>query len=150
MYFVVALPLRTLRTPACCWAALASYQSLPLARLFFFFSSRRRHTRFDCDWSSDVCSSDLHVGGRPGGVGRADAARFVVVRFPRSRRLVADLLAARPAAGTAGPGVAPTWRAPTCCGRRALRPRRRHSRLETRIEHLRDSRDRTRRRVGEE
>src|SRR2546430_8378717 len=30
----------------CCW-------------FFFFFSSRRRHTRFDCDWSSDVCSSDL-------------------------------------------------------------------------------------------
>src|SRR2546430_9892822 len=26
--------------------------------LTFFFSSRRRHTRFDCDWSSDVCSSD--------------------------------------------------------------------------------------------
>src|SRR5688572_33491197 len=25
----------------------------------FFFSSRRRHTRFDCDWSSDVCSADL-------------------------------------------------------------------------------------------
>src|SRR6266478_9007342 len=24
-----------------------------------FCSSRRRHTRFDCDWSSDVCSSDL-------------------------------------------------------------------------------------------
>src|SRR2546430_17655787 len=35
----------------------------------FFFSSRRRHTRFDCDWSSDVCSSDLHtnvVSGIPG------------------------------------------------------------------------------------
>src|SRR2546430_12749334 len=29
---------------------------------FFFFSSRRRHTRFDCDWSSDVCSSDLFRG----------------------------------------------------------------------------------------
>src|SRR2546430_16806054 len=29
---------------------------------FFFFSSRRRHTRFDCDWSSDVCSSDLTGG----------------------------------------------------------------------------------------
>src|SRR5205085_3866884 len=28
----------------------------------FFFSSRRRHTRFDCDWSSDVCSSDLGTG----------------------------------------------------------------------------------------
>src|SRR5690606_40937869 len=27
---------------------------------FFFFSSRRRHTRFSRDWSSDVCSSDLH------------------------------------------------------------------------------------------
>src|SRR5260370_36328465 len=27
--------------------------------VFFFFSSRRRHTRFKCDWSSDVCSSDL-------------------------------------------------------------------------------------------
>src|SRR6267143_5126957 len=26
---------------------------------FFFFSSRRRHTRWNCDWSSDVCSSDL-------------------------------------------------------------------------------------------
>src|SRR2546430_4353101 len=30
---------------------------------FFFFSSRRRHTRFDCDWSSDVCSSDLWRSG---------------------------------------------------------------------------------------
>src|SRR5690242_8181966 len=27
--------------------------------LLFFFSSRRRHTRLTCDWSSDVCSSDL-------------------------------------------------------------------------------------------
>src|SRR2546429_756547 len=27
--------------------------------LFFFFSSRRRHTRCSRDWSSDVCSSDL-------------------------------------------------------------------------------------------
>src|SRR2546427_1947701 len=31
-------------------------------RYVFFFSSRRRHTRFDCDWSSDVCSSDLLYG----------------------------------------------------------------------------------------
>src|SRR5256885_16551735 len=28
-------------------------------RVFFFFSSRRRHTRLQGDWSSDVCSSDL-------------------------------------------------------------------------------------------
>src|SRR5690242_21139108 len=30
---------------------------------FFFFSSRRRHTRLTCDWSSDVCSSDLRGRG---------------------------------------------------------------------------------------
>src|SRR5690606_40878271 len=29
-----------------------------------FFSSRRRHTRFSRDWSSDVCSSDLQLGAR--------------------------------------------------------------------------------------
>src|SRR5690606_40082848 len=28
---------------------------------YFFFSSRRRHTRFSRDWSSDVCSSDLAI-----------------------------------------------------------------------------------------
>src|SRR6516164_5273335 len=33
---------------------------------FFFFSSRRRHTRWNCDWSSDVCSSDLlPIAGGP-------------------------------------------------------------------------------------
>src|SRR2546430_8090111 len=37
---------------------------LRMTSLFFFFSSRRRHTRFDCDWSSDVCSSDLNRGTR--------------------------------------------------------------------------------------
>src|SRR5207253_6797468 len=31
---------------------------------FFFFSSRRRHTRWPRDWSSDVCSSDLRKPGR--------------------------------------------------------------------------------------
>src|SRR4051794_41522293 len=35
---------------------------------FFFFSSRRRHTRWTGDWSSDVCSSDLwkSAAGRVG------------------------------------------------------------------------------------
>src|SRR3712207_7139302 len=33
-----------------------------LYMLFFFFSSRRRHTRYWRDWSSDVCSSDLESG----------------------------------------------------------------------------------------
>src|SRR5690606_40634134 len=31
----------------------------------FFFSSRRRHTRFSRDWSSDVCSSDLQFVKQP-------------------------------------------------------------------------------------
>src|SRR6266487_2767796 len=31
----------------------------------FLFSSRRRHTRWPGDWSSDVCSSDLHATARP-------------------------------------------------------------------------------------
>src|SRR6266853_2719008 len=34
---------------------------------FFLFSSRRRHTRVDCDWSSDVCSSDLDTVRLPDG-----------------------------------------------------------------------------------
>src|SRR2546430_12048849 len=49
---------------------------------FFFFSSRRRHTRFDCDWSSDVCSSDLReeaggagaAAGGPAGSGSGEQA----------------------------------------------------------------------------
>src|SRR5260370_14851012 len=45
--------------------------------LFFFFSSRRRHTRFKCDWSSDVCSSDL-------GSILATSLGFVVVQLDGS------------------------------------------------------------------
>src|SRR5580698_4516459 len=37
-------------------------------RCFFFFSSRRRHTRLTCDWSSDVCSSDLKQGSTLSGL----------------------------------------------------------------------------------
>src|SRR3712207_9312815 len=36
--------------------------------MFFFFSSRRRHTRYWRDWSSDVCSSDLRLGPRVAGL----------------------------------------------------------------------------------
>src|ERR1017187_10491637 len=39
--------------------------SCSIALCFFFLSSRRRHTRYIGDWSSDVCSSDLHdLSGR--------------------------------------------------------------------------------------
>src|SRR5690625_7670387 len=45
--------------------------------VFFFFSSRRRHTRWPRDWSSDVCSSDLqrHLGTQPGRVLRLSGGR---------------------------------------------------------------------------
>src|SRR2546426_3569615 len=36
---------------------------LHASSLYFFFSSRRRHTRLQGDWSSDVCSSDLIEDG---------------------------------------------------------------------------------------
>src|SRR2546427_8669413 len=42
----------------------ASFNKCIFCFFFFFFSSRRRHTRFDCDWSSDVCSSDLDADQR--------------------------------------------------------------------------------------
>src|SRR5207302_3963973 len=40
---------------------LAGGFALLFIRFYFFFSSRRRHTRFSRDWSSDVCSSDLNA-----------------------------------------------------------------------------------------
>src|SRR5882762_406727 len=42
-------------------------------KFYFFFSSRRRHTRFKCDWSSDVCSSDLLRAVARRAVHRVDA-----------------------------------------------------------------------------
>src|SRR6266568_7890634 len=59
---------------------------------FFFFSSRRRHTRWNCDWSSDVCSSDLeftirgthftyHLLGH-----FMDATLFALLKIPSLRR----------------------------------------------------------------
>src|SRR5215217_8790986 len=78
--------------------------------VFFLFSSRRRHTRYWRDWSSDVCSSDLlrplaggralpHVPGRSlGGGGRGGAA-------PLLRRH-------HPGSGPPGAGVPPVRAAP--------------------------------------
>src|SRR3989449_3610146 len=50
--------------------------TLSRGRWFFFFSSRRRHTRCSRDWSSDVCSSDL-LGWRTGAEIRASRAQAV-------------------------------------------------------------------------
>src|SRR5690625_5903647 len=43
--------------------------------ILFFFSSRRRHTRWPRDWSSDVCSSDLSSRPSAGGVACPTASR---------------------------------------------------------------------------
>src|SRR5689334_24141299 len=51
---------------------------------FFFFSSRRRHTRWNCDWSSDVCSSDLEPRRRRTAGG--EARRPGDLQRPRRRR----------------------------------------------------------------
>src|SRR5437762_12237200 len=48
---------------------------------FFFFSSRRRHTRYIGDWSSDVCSSDLYRGARRA---RDRRRRVPARRLPRA------------------------------------------------------------------
>src|SRR5260221_11276297 len=63
--------------------------------VFFFFSSRRRHTRSLCDWSSDVCSSDLGEIRTPGG-GLIKAAPPIVKGGPRTPPKV-------PKAAPAGP-----------------------------------------------
>src|SRR3989475_13036178 len=59
--------------------------------MFFFFSSRRRHTRFDCDWSSDVCSSDLWFARGP----------RILAPCPRGRTFHAASVAALPSRTTA-------------------------------------------------
>src|SRR5689334_9544053 len=54
---------------------------------FFFFSSRRRHTRWNCDWSSDVCSSDLADLLREDHR-HSNAETFQVVLLNTRRRLI--------------------------------------------------------------
>src|SRR2546426_2054077 len=82
--------------------------------MFFFFSSRRRHTRLQGDWSSDVCSSDLRVRARsplpPG-----DRARGRYVRF-------------HPCQQTASPGALEGWP-----GSSLLSPSQRADRKSTRL-----------------
>src|SRR2546430_15385714 len=75
---------------------------------FFFFSSRRRHTRFDCDWSSDVCSSDL----RRSFLGDAQQ----VSQQPSPRQLSRPSLTATAAITSAAAGSAQIGRA-SCRGR---------------------------------
>src|SRR2546422_9086506 len=101
-------------------SSLSTRYSSRLSGAFFFFSSRRRHTRCSRDWSSDVCSSDLDgpehaslagvevpldldhaapVREHPVGV----AAIAVIVPLDLGRLLVATLDAQRTALGEEAP-----------------------------------------------
>src|SRR6267142_5311968 len=58
---------------------------------FFFFSSRRRHTRLTCDWSSDVCSSDLELPAASGPDAKdREAERILAKRLPRGELWALD------------------------------------------------------------
>src|SRR6266511_5447099 len=88
---------------------------------FFFFSSRRRHTRFSRDWSSDVCSSDLVLV--PHGPPRTIRVALTDFRWPldpalattRDETTLARALYATPlrtdAAGRVVPGLCSAWNA---------------------------------------
>src|SRR5215217_6190659 len=75
---------------------------------FFFFSSRRRHTRYWRDWSSDVCSSDLHgaefVFGLTHGLGWI-AMCLLSVAALRARVIPLRLAVAVAVIGAVGPFV---------------------------------------------
>src|SRR2546427_12548047 len=64
----------------------------------FFFSSRRRHTRFDCDWSSDVCSSDLKrpPAGTSYQADKEGAMAWTQVYDPLHNWILSTLVAALP------------------------------------------------------
>src|SRR5699024_12159783 len=59
----------------------------------FFFSSRRRHTRSKRDWSSDVCSSDLHLRAK---LREARTVRYVLTGLEPSRLDDTPLAPSRP------------------------------------------------------
>src|SRR6266568_6617547 len=62
-------------------------------RFVFFFSSRRRHTRWNCDWSSDVCSSDLALAAEVWALALEGAGRLPASYLdPAQLRLAAEFL----------------------------------------------------------
>src|SRR5689334_23962393 len=79
----------------------------------FFFSSRRRHTRWNCDWSSDVCSSDLDA--------LQQSSQNQIVTYLTTRgteRCAFSSLARGPLADTSAAGCCkPAATSPFWCGR---------------------------------
>src|SRR6266446_8395207 len=67
--------------------------------IFFFFSSRRRHTRLQGDWSSDVCSSDLWAASAS-----FDPSLALLERGDCNRVEIGHAVGLRPKAHSACPG----------------------------------------------
>src|SRR2546421_5880031 len=76
--------------------------------IFFFFSSRRRHTRSDRDWSSDVCSSDLRLRRRAREVEERGSDPGAHAHLGGRREGRVPHRSARTADGAAGPGAGGT------------------------------------------
>src|SRR5256885_13998018 len=92
----------------------------------FFFSSRRRHTRLQGDWSSDVCSSDLCCMAPIKGLSQSGESlrcigggRYQVWSRPRWRRASWRSSDRRGGARRGGEGRGPTISGPMRGGRRA-------------------------------
>src|SRR2546430_10471827 len=66
-------------------------QNITVFLYTLFFSSRRRHTRFDCDWSSDVCSSDLVVAGIRTPLPISDLQKISPDAFAQLREITTNL-----------------------------------------------------------
>src|SRR5690606_40478970 len=88
--------------------------------VFFYFSSRRRHTRFSRDWSSDVCSSDLLQTQLENVIYRAtfeadEPTRLIVQTAPYDDATAA--IGARADAGNAAGGIVSLQIGRASCGR---------------------------------
>src|SRR5256885_2322013 len=123
----------TCKRPVSSWKALNLRKKLLMAssvrlKPLFFFSSRRRHTRLQGDWSSDVCSSDLaaepDAHDRPAPRGRAGDGHEPSRRDCRAGRH-------RPAHG--GPGQQRAARAPGIHAHGRGRGARERDRKSTRL-----------------
>src|ERR1039457_5796367 len=103
-------------TRSCCRVAVATYRRVhPDGELAFarspclFFSSRRRHTRSQGDWNSDVCSSDLYEGlieknaqDTKSGAGQYFTPRVLIDAIVEVMRPQPGTAIIDPAAGTGG------------------------------------------------
>src|SRR5437763_13476018 len=107
---------------------------LQVLLIYFFFSSRRRHTRYIGDWSSDVCSSDLSIAPSTRASYRPAASLFVTSMLsPTMVLFLLSWLSCRQAHGRSMPPLAlpesclPRWGAAREIGRASCRERVRNA-----------------------